>query len=56
MIVGKHNAVEEETAPPCFVCSGTARTEEGDEDVEKRTDSLGENFYNGVGHDDLRSC
>jgi hypothetical protein len=55
MMVGKHNAMGEETAPPC-PCSDTVRTEEGDEDVEKRTDSLGENFYNGVGHDDLRSC
>ena len=35
MIVGKHNAVEEDTASPCLPCSGTARTEGGDEDVER---------------------
>ncbi len=40
MIVGKRNAMEEETAP----CSGTARIEGGDEGVERGTDALGENF------------
>jgi hypothetical protein len=44
MIVGKHNAVEEETALLCLPCSGTARTEGGDEGAERGIDSLGENF------------
>jgi hypothetical protein len=44
ILVGKHNAVEEENTPPCLPYSGTARTGGSDEDVERGTDSLGENF------------
>jgi len=36
MIVGKQNAWKKKLHHHAFACSGTARTEEGDEDVEKR--------------------